>query len=101
MSENSDSDNVFNFEAFRKVVNELNKQKASQKEEREQEQRTPPDDFTKIFEAFGSLFKTPTPEEMDKAITGMAESLEKAAASIRKMQAAPEPKDDDDNKEEK
>jgi DNA replication protein DnaD len=91
--------NVFNFDAFKKAMDELNKQKAAQEEKKKQEQDTPPDDFTKMLEAFGELFKPPSQEEMNKAASQFADSLESAAKVVRAMQQPPSTEDDDEGDE--
>ncbi len=95
-----DSGNVFNFEAFRKAMDELNKQKAAQEEQQKQEQKTAQDDFTKMFEAFSELFKPPSQEEINKAAAQFADSLENAAKVIRAMQQPTTTDDDGDNGDE-
>ena len=97
MSENNDSDNVFNFEAFRKAMEDMKEGSKSKSSEAKQA-----DSLKRLLEAYNSFFTPPSPEEVDKAIGSLADSLEKAAASIREMQTAPEPKDNgDDDKGEK
>tara|TARA_E500000331_G_C17127684_1_gene656763 strand:- start:185 stop:469 length:285 start_codon:yes stop_codon:yes gene_type:complete len=85
------NDNVFDFEAWKKAFEELSKQK-----EEQAKKETTQEDFTKILEVFGSLFKPPSQEEMNKATAQFADSLENAAKVIRAMQSATEKKDGKD-----
>ena len=48
---------------------------------------------------FGSLFKPPSQEEMNKATAQFAESLENAAKIIRAMQSDTETKPEDDGED--
>jgi hypothetical protein len=98
-----DGGNVFNFDAFKKAMDELNKQKAAaQEDKKNQETKAAPDDFVNILEAFGELFKPPSQEEINKAAAQFADSLENAAKVIRAMQqpAADGTDDDGDNGDE-
>ncbi len=88
------NDNVFDFEAWKKVLEELNKQKEEQAKKKPAQE-----DFTKILEVFGSLFKPPSQEEMNKATAQFAESLENAAKIIRAMQSDTETKPEDDGED--
>tara|TARA_B100000131_G_scaffold224287_1_gene215906 strand:- start:109 stop:429 length:321 start_codon:yes stop_codon:yes gene_type:complete len=96
----NDGGNVFNFEAFRKAMDELNKQKEAQEEKQKQQQQARQDDFTKVFEAFSELFKPPSQEEINKAAAQFADSLENAAKVIRAMQQPTANDDDGDNGDE-
>ena len=77
-------DNVFDFEAFRKRLENLKKeQEAKQKKKGSSEQ----DSFFKMLEMYNSLFTPPSQEEVDKAISQFADSLEKVAETLREMQS--------------
>ena len=89
MSDNNgkNNDNVFDFSAMKKALEELRKEQERQQKERQaKKQKSEADDFLKMMQAFGELFKPPSKEEMDKAVTQFADSLEKAAKALREMQ---------------
>ena len=95
MSENNDGDNVFNFEAFRKAMEDMKENSRAKSKDSEARQAKQADSLFKLLEAYNTFFTPPSPEEIDKAIGNLAESLEKAAASIREMQTPPEGDNDD------
>ena len=94
-----DNDNVFDFNAMKKAMEELRKeQERYEKQRKEQEasqKKTDIDDIMKMMQAFGELFKPPSQEEIEKNMSQLAESLERAAKAIRVMHGGDETKSDD------
>ena len=82
-------DNIFDFEAFKKKLEELKNQ------HKEKASVTGQDAFLRILQMYSSLL--PSQEEVDKAISGLAESLEQTAKNLREMQKK---KKDDKGEEE-
>ena len=71
-------DNIFNFEAFKKKLEELKKEQSEVNKKAEQ------DPLMRIVQLYGALL--PSQKDMDKAISGLAESLEQTAKNLREMQ---------------
>lgn len=76
-------DNIFDFEEFKKRLDKLKQEQ----EERKKGTSSGQNDFFKMFEMYNSLFTPPSQEEVDKAITQFAESLEKVAETLREMKS--------------
>ena len=79
-------DNIFDFEAFKKKLEEM-------KEQQEKSSAKNQEEMKKLVDLYKSLFM-PSPEEVSKAATQIASSLEKAAEIIRETYKP-------DNKEDK
>jgi len=77
-------DNVFDFEAFRKRLEKLKKEQETKQKEKGSSEH---DSFFKMFEMYNSLFTPPSQEDVDKAISQFADSLEKVAETLREMQS--------------
>ena len=81
-----DGDNVFDFSAMKKAMEELRKEQERQrKQQEEKKEKSEADDLLRMVQAFGELFKPPSQEEINKSISQLADSLEKAAKAIREM----------------
>ena len=68
-------DNIFDFEAFKKKLEEM-------KEQQEKNSAKNQEEIKKLMDLYKSLFM-PSPEEMNKAAQHMASAFEKAAEIIR------------------
>ena len=81
-------DNIFDFEKFKKQLDEMKRMQEKYKKEQEEAKKTSSQDsFSKMFEMYSSLFTPPSQEEVDKAVSQFADSLEKMAEVIREIQS--------------
>lgn len=72
------NENIFDFEAFKKKLEEVKAQQEKAKESSKDNQ----EEMRKLMELYGSLFM-PSPEDMNKAATQIASALEKMASTLR------------------